>query len=53
MSKEKAFEYLDKLREKGMVIYGYPQALCDKFLDMSYKDALDFVAEWKEKQNVF
>jgi hypothetical protein len=50
MSKEKAFEYLDKLHEGGMVIYGYPQALCDKFLETSYKDALDFVAEWRRKK---
>ena len=50
MSREKVFEYLDRLAKRGVPIYGYTQAVKDRF-EISYKDALDFVAEWKEKEN--
>ena len=50
MSKEEVFEYLDRLAKRGVPIYGYSQAVKDRF-EMSYKDVLDIVAEWKEKEN--
>ena len=49
MCKEKVFEYLDRLAKRGVPIYGYAQAVKDRF-EISYEDALDFVAEWIEEE---